>query len=107
AGGAGRRLGPATPGEPRPPAALDLDEVSPRHPVVVVRACGHIAVANSLALKLAGITNDTPDPPGGTIDRDERGEPTGVLREAAQNLVRDLIPPPTLAQGKEALIAAG
>lgn len=91
----------------RHPTRWDLDEVSPRHPVVVVRACGHIAVANSLALKLAGITNDTPDPPGGTIDRDERGEPTGVLREAAQNLVRDLIPPPTLAQGKEALIAAG
>ena len=44
------------------------------------------------------------DPPGGTIDRDERGEPTGVLRESAQNLVRQIIPPPTLQQSKAALI---
>ena len=91
----------------RHPTRDDLDPVSPANPVLVVRACGHIGVANSRALELAGITPDTPDPPGGTIDRDEHGRPTGVLREAAQTMVREIIPSPTLAQSKEALIAAG
>ncbi len=91
----------------RHPSRYDLDPVSPANPVIVVRACGHICAVNSLALQLAGITADTDDPPGGTIDRDEHGEPTGVLREAAQGLVRGIIPEPTLAQCREALIAAG
>jgi hypothetical protein len=56
---------------------------------------------------MAGITAAMSDPPGGTVDRDERGEPTGVLRESAQTLVRELIPPPSLQQCKDALVAAG
>ncbi len=55
--------------------------------------CEHAITVNSLALALAGITPDTPDPPGGKIDRDARGEPTGVLREKALDLVSDVIPP--------------
>ena len=91
----------------RHPTSDDLDPVSPANPVLVVRACGHIGVANSVALEMAGITSNTPDPPGGTIDRDEHGRPTGVLREAAQTMVREIIPAPTLSQCKEALVAAG
>ncbi|CAN5670689.1 amidohydrolase [soil metagenome] len=91
----------------RHPDRHDLDPVSPDNPVIVVRACGHIAGVNSKALQLAGIDRNTPDPEGGIIDRDEYGEPTGVLRESAQTMVRKVMPPPTLDQAKAALIAAG
>ena len=79
----------------RYPSRWDLDEVSRKNPVFLVRVCGHIAVANSLALELAGINKNTKDPPGGIIDRDESGEPTGVLRESALELIRKAIPPPS------------
>jgi len=69
--------------EQRHPTRHDLDAISPDHPVLLIRSCIHIGVANSRALELAGITAATPNPDGGTIDRDERGEPTGVLRESA------------------------
>ncbi|CAN5299968.1 amidohydrolase [soil metagenome] len=91
----------------RHPTRYDLDSVCGDHPAYLTRTCGHIGVANSVALKLAGITRDTPNPQGGEIDKDEHGEPTGVLRELAQNLVRDLIPEPTAADIKRNLIAAG
>ncbi|HLN61643.1 MAG TPA: amidohydrolase [Symbiobacteriaceae bacterium] len=79
--------------EKREPNRFDLDEVSPNHPVYLQRNCNHVAVANSAALKLAGITRETPDPPGGQIDRDPvTGEPTGMLRENAQGLVQRAIP---------------
>lgn len=91
----------------RHPNRQDLDAVAPDNPVIVVRACGHIAAVNSRALELAGITRNTPDPQGGTIDRDEHGEPTGVVREAAQHLVRDKIAEPTAEQIRQALIMAG
>lgn len=71
----------------------DLDRVAPQHPVYLVRVCGHVSVANSRALELAGITRETPDLPGGDIDRDAHGEPTGVLREMALDLIRDVLPP--------------
>jgi predicted amidohydrolase YtcJ len=93
--------------ENRHPTRHDLDAVAPENPVLLVRGCGHIAVANSRALALAKITRDTTDPSGGTIDRDEHGEPVGILREAAQNLVRTLIPAPDAAQMVEALLLAG
>jgi predicted amidohydrolase YtcJ len=64
-----------------------------------------MALANSLALKLAGITRDTADPPGGTIVRDAKGEPTGVLKDAAMGPVHRVLPPPTGAQIEEALKA--
>lgn len=80
--------------ERREPTRHDLDLVSPDHPVYLQRNCNHVAVVNSVALRLAGITRETPDPPGGQIDRDPRtGEPTGMLRENAQALVSRVMEP--------------
>ncbi|MCC6704305.1 MAG: amidohydrolase [Thermomicrobiales bacterium] len=79
----------------RHPTRHDIDPVAVNQPVFLLRACHHIAVANSYLLNLAGIDRNTPDPDGGTIDRDEHGEPTGVLRESAMNLVRAHMPAPT------------
>lgn len=87
--------------ERRHPTRWDLDPVSGDHPVVLVRSCGHISVANSEALRRAGITRETPDPPGGAIERRD-GEPTGVLKEAAQGLVHG-VAPHTRAELEEAL----
>jgi predicted amidohydrolase YtcJ len=85
--------------------ARDLDQVIPDRPVWLSHTMGHYGVANSVALKKAGITRDTPDPPGGTIDRDTQGSPTGVLKEAAQALVERLIPPMSEEQRREAIRA--
>lgn len=65
----------------------DLDQVSLDNPVLLERVCGHMAVANTRALELAGIGEDTADPPGGCIERDLNGLPTGLLQESAQGLV--------------------
>ncbi len=81
--------------DPQQPTRDDLDEVAPRHPVLVWRSDLHMAVANSLALRQAGIDADTPAPPQGRIDRDASGRPTGVVRELAINLVREVIPEPS------------
>jgi predicted amidohydrolase YtcJ len=70
----------------------DLDRVSPNNPVYLVHVSGHLAVANSAALKLAHIVKDTPDPQGGVIERDQSGEPTGVLKDTAMGLVETLLP---------------
>jgi predicted amidohydrolase YtcJ len=78
--------------EHRHPTRADLDAASRAHPIALTRTCGHMLVANSRALELAGITRDTPDPAGGLIARDERGEPTGLLQETAQGLVARIIP---------------
>jgi predicted amidohydrolase YtcJ len=72
--------------------ASDLDPVSQENPVWLGHTMGHYGVANSVALKLANITKETPDPPGGTIDRKPDGTPTGVLKESAQRLVGRLVP---------------
>jgi predicted amidohydrolase YtcJ len=93
--------------EQRHPTRADLDRAAREHPVVLGRTCGHIIVANSRALQLAGISAATPDPPGGQIDRDEQGQPTGVLRETAMGLVRAIQPPPSEAELAQALIGAG
>ena len=78
------------------PNRYDLDKASNEHPIYLGRAGGHNSVANSLALELAGITKDTPQPAGGNIERDGNGEPTGRLDEiAAMDMVRSLIPKPT------------
>ena len=80
--------------EHRNPSRWDLDEVSPDNPVALTRTCGHLLVANSLALEIAGISKDTSQPVGGQIVKNEEGEPTGMLEEApAMNLVRQHIPP--------------
>lgn len=81
--------------EKRVPSRHDLDRGVPDHPVKITRMCCHICVVNSKALQMARITRDTPDPPGGKIDRDDRGEPTGILRETAMELVDRVIPPVT------------
>ena len=73
--------------------AADLDAVAPENPVWLTHTMGHYGAANSLALELAGVTRATPDPPGGSIDHDADGNPTGVLKERAQGLVSGLIPP--------------
>jgi predicted amidohydrolase YtcJ len=78
--------------------ARDLDEFASDHPVWISHTTGHYGTANSAALRLAKIQNETPNPPGGTIDRDPSGHPTGVLKETAQDLVAALIPPLTQAQ---------
>jgi predicted amidohydrolase YtcJ len=75
-----------------------IDPVTPDNPVFVNRYDGHMALANSIALKLAGVTKETPDPPGGTILRDAKGEPTGALKDAAMNYVFKVIPPLTHEQ---------
>ena len=70
------------------PSKADLDAVTPDHPAFLRRKCGHAGWANSRALALAGITAETPDPPGGEIERDPAtGEPTGILLENAMNLI--------------------
>ncbi|MFQ5816929.1 MAG: amidohydrolase [Terriglobia bacterium] len=89
--------------KPRIPTRADLDAVSTEHPMLFGRVDGHSAVANSLALAKARITRDTPNPEGGDIVRDARGEPTGWLKEKAIGLVSRLIPAPTRAQRKRAL----
>ncbi len=88
------------------PTRWMIDPVTPANPVFISRYDGHSALANSVALKLAGVTKDTRDPEGGRIVRDAKtGEPTGVLRDAAQGLVERVIPPPSEAELEEALRA--
>ncbi len=77
--------------EERMPTRYDLDPYSPNNPVVLERIFS-TCCANSAALKAAGITKDTPDPKGGTIGRDENGEPNGLLFRSAKQLVRDVMP---------------
>jgi hypothetical protein len=84
------------------PTRQDLDAVTGAHPAVFVRVDGHIAVANSAALKAGGITRETPDPPGGKIDRDEQGDATGILRETSKDAMLAKVPPPTPAQRRRA-----
>lgn len=74
------------------PTRKDLDRVAPENPVMLRRADGHAAVVNSLALQIAGITSDTPDPDGGEILRDRRGQATGMLIDNAMGLVGKYLP---------------
>ncbi len=85
------------------PTRWDLDEVSAGHPVFLVRIDGHIAVANTRALQLGSITLASRDPQGGHIDRNENGEPTGILRETAQEAVLGVVPKPTHQLRREGL----
>ncbi len=92
------------------PAALPthewIDAVTPNNPVWVNRSDAHMCLANALAMKLAGITKDTPDVAGGVIVRDKDGNPTGIFKDAAKDLVERVIPPPSDAQVDAALLAA-
>jgi predicted amidohydrolase YtcJ len=85
------------------PTRQDLDAVSTDHPMIFGRLDGHVAIANSRALKIAGITRDTPDPPGGQIERDAKSEPTGILEEeSAMLLVYSRIPRYSMDQRRRA-----
>ena len=77
------------------PTRQDLDKVTAEHPTFLDRVDGHIAIANSAALAAAGVTGKTVPPQGGAIDLDAHGDPTGILRESAMDLVYKVIPPPT------------
>ena len=77
------------------PTRQDLDKVTGDRPTFLDRIDGHIAIANSAALAAAGITGKTQPPQGGAIDLDSKGEPTGIVRESAQDLVYKVIPPPS------------
>lgn len=85
--------------ELRLPTAADIDGVVADRPVLLYRYCGHIAVANSAAMRLAGIDANTSDPDGGSFDRDASGRPTGILRETAvtpvSKALEPLTPPPS------------
>ncbi|HEY1676112.1 MAG TPA: amidohydrolase [Candidatus Sulfotelmatobacter sp.] len=85
------------------PTRWDLDEVSGGHPVFLVRIDGHIAVANTRALQLGSVNLASRDPQGGHIDRNENGEPTGILRETAQGAVAQVIPKATHAEMRQAI----
>ncbi|HZC66241.1 MAG TPA: amidohydrolase, partial [Candidatus Dormibacteraeota bacterium] len=91
------------------PTRQQLDAVSPKNPVVLTHISGHVAVANSLALQLAGITKTTPDPAGGKIARDENDQATGMLlEESAMHIVRSKVPettPEQIRQGLEMVLA--
>ena len=90
--------------EKRFPTKQDLDVFSPDNPIVLERADGHAVVVNSLVLKLAKIDSSTQNPQGGFIEKDQNGEPTGLLVDMAMNLISDLIPKLTRANDKEAFL---
>lgn len=94
------------PGAPLPTKEL-IDSDTPNVPVFVNRLDGHMSLANSVALKLAGVTRETKDPPGGLIVRDAKtGEPTGVLKDAAMSFVWKVVPPSTFEEKLTAARAA-
>jgi len=86
------------------PNRQQLDAVAPKNPVILTHISGHVAVANSLALKSGEIYKNTPNPPGGEIEHDALGEPTGMLKEyAAMSLVKDRIPDPTAERRRKGI----
>jgi predicted amidohydrolase YtcJ len=89
------------------PARQDLDRVTAGHPALLERVDGHIAVANSAALKIAGITRQTQNPAGGKFDHDASGDLTGIVRETpAENFIQKHIPPPSPDQRRRAILLA-
>jgi hypothetical protein len=98
----GGQYSAATFGKTAPNKAM-LDKISPANPVILSDISGHSSWVNTAALKLAGVTRDTPDPTGGVIERNAKGEPTGLLHESAAQLVRKIVPPYTLEQSIDAL----
>ena len=87
-------------------SALELDGVTADHPAFLTDMSLHSAWVNSRAMVMAGIDHHTPDPPGGIIQRDRNGNPTGILLESAVDLVEKMIPPPTSAQRQQSLLKA-
>jgi predicted amidohydrolase YtcJ len=85
------------------PTRQDIDAATPDNPLVLDRYDGHMVLANSKALALAGITSKSPDPPGGLIVRDAAGQPTGALKDAAIELLRRVVPPLDAGQRRRAI----
>lgn len=93
-------------GEKRFPTRYDLDEISGEHPVCLTRTCGHACVVNSKALKMIGVNKDTPQVPGGRFEVGEDGEPNGIFRENAMDLVYSKLPEPTKEDIKNMILTA-
>lgn len=93
-------------GNNRFPNRYDLDKISTEHPIILTRACGHIAITNSKALELANITKDTKQSIGGEFDIDKNGEPLGIFRENAIELINNIIPEPSVKELKDMLLVA-
>lgn len=102
----GQRLNDEGLAELRLPTAADIDDVISDRPVLLYRYCGHIAVANSAAMELAGIDASTPDPDGGSLDRDRSGRPNGILRETAINDVSKALEPITAPPSDLEIVSA-
>jgi predicted amidohydrolase YtcJ len=88
------------------PTAAPLDAAIPDHPVWIRRVDGHAGVANTAAIRAAGVTAATPDPEGGRILRDAKGNPTGVFIDGAQHLIDSKVPPPSAELRKSRVLAA-
>lgn len=88
------------------PTYKEISEITPENPVYFTRVDGHAGWANKKAMEIAGITKETKDPPGGKIIRDERGEPTGVFIDSAQDLIEKHIPPKSKEWKKDAILKA-
>lgn len=93
-------------GEKRFPTKYDLDQISTEHPIVMTRVCGHVGVVNSKALEMLNIDKDTPQFEGGQFDLDNKGEPIGIFREMALNVITDSIPEPSLKDVKDMMRSA-
>ena len=86
------------------PNKQQLDAVAPKNPVLLYHVSGHVAVANSLALQVAKITKDTPNPKGGEFEKGDDGELTGMLKEgSAMSLVAQWVPDPTPAERRRGI----
>jgi predicted amidohydrolase YtcJ len=92
--------------EKRPPHRLELDQATGSRPAFIDERGGHSRVANSAALRAAGITGSTPDPPGGRIGHDPDGTPNGLLQEAAMRMVADVQPLPGRKRRSQAILLA-
>lgn len=92
--------------ENRFPTRYDLDKISTEHPIVLTRACGHICVANSKAIEISGLSNETDQVEGGYFDTDESGNPLGIFRENALDLIYKPIPSPEPYEVKEMIKGA-
>jgi len=93
-------------GEKRHLNRHDMDRISVDHGVIIDRVCGHSGACNSLAIKMAGITRDTPQVEGGHFDTDENGEPNGIFRENALYNLKSIVPPYTQEQINEQILFA-
>ena len=102
----GQRLNDETVKEGRLPTAVDIDDVISDRPVLLYRYCGHIAVANTKAMEIAGLSSETADPDGGGFDRDAGGSPDGILRETAVGVVSHALAPEIAAPSDNEILYA-